>query len=81
METFSILQHQKACPEMGAIRFHAYENETSAIRRQEQALATENNTEDKTEDSSGAGFASHPGRERKTITKRELSTSMGMSLA
>ena len=36
---------QRVCPEMGAIRFHAYENETSAIRRQEKALATGNNTE------------------------------------
>ena len=46
---------QQACPEMGAIRFHAYENKISAIRRQEQALATEDNTEVKTEDTSGAG--------------------------
>ena len=47
---------EKPCPEMGAIRFHAYENEVKAIRRQEQALATQDTTEDKKEDNSGAGF-------------------------
>ena len=41
---------QQACPE---IRFHAYEKESGALRRQEQALATENNTEDEKEDTSG----------------------------
>ena len=38
---------EKACPEMAAIRYHAYERETGAIRRQEQEFADENETTEK----------------------------------
>ena len=45
---------QQKCPEVGAIRFHAYDNEARAIRRQEKDSTVEDedkdNTTDKAED-------------------------------
>lgn len=40
----TVLEHK--CPEMGAIRFHAYENETQAVRRQERELAPDDMEEE-----------------------------------
>ena len=52
---------QQKCPEMGAIRFHAYDNEARAIRRQEKDSAVEDedkdNATDKAEDKVGDAAA------------------------
>ena len=37
---------EQKCPEMGAIRFHTYENETQAVRREERELAPDNTEEE-----------------------------------
>ena len=47
---------QQKCPQLGAIRFHSYDNEARAIRRQERDLTrreeTEDNAADKVDDKS-----------------------------
>ena len=37
---------QQKCPEMGAIRFHSYDNEARAIRRQGRVSSSQDETED-----------------------------------
>ena len=41
---------QQKCPEMGAIRFHSYDNEARAVRRQEQDLNRQEETEDQVDE-------------------------------
>ena len=67
---------ERKCPEMGAIRFYAYESEARAIHRQERHLARQDETEDKDKVSNENEIEDHSANDALPIPPQDTASAL-----